>query len=264
MDNSNLMKRNLIIYSLGVLLVATLGGLVTASGNELGGLIFILSPILLATALRFFGGDGWKDAGLGLQLKQSWRWYLLALLAFPVSMALIVAAGMLLGVTTLNLAWPEFFTALLSGMAAQILPRLIFSAFEEWGWRGYMEPRLGALGVPDLQRHLTVGLVWGLWHFPLILSTDYTQVPYVVFLPAFLLGVTVQAVVYGQIRKASGTVWTAVLLHGIGNTVAWALLQGNLLTINSKMLAYFAPESLFSMLLWGGLGAYLLLRRRLQ
>ncbi len=84
---------------------------------------------------------------------------------------------------------------------AQFIPRMLFALAEEWGWRGYLEPRLTALHVPDVPRHLFVGVIWALWHFPLILSTDYTTMPYFIFLPLFVIGVVVAAIVYGQLRK---------------------------------------------------------------
>lgn len=62
MNQNNKTKRNVVIYVLGVLLLSTIGGVVTATGNEVGGLIFVISPILMMV-LRFFGGDGWQDAG---------------------------------------------------------------------------------------------------------------------------------------------------------------------------------------------------------
>ena len=37
---------------------------------------------------------------------------------------------------------------------------------EEWGWRGYLLPRLMPLG--KWKAYLLVGLIWGLWHAPLV------------------------------------------------------------------------------------------------
>lgn len=263
MNPNRKIKRNVVIYVIGVFLLATIGGVVTAVvKSDLGGLIFVLSPILMATALRFFGGDGWKDAGLGLKLQGHWGWYLFALLAYPVSMAIVILIGMLLGVTTLNVSWNAFLATFLANLGAQFIPRMLFAMFEEWGWRGYLEPRLVALKVHDLRRHLIVGFVWAFWHFPLIFSTDYTQVPLAIFLPMFVLGVMVSAIVYGQLRKTSGTVWTSVLMHGTANTVVWAIIQSDSLTFNNKMLAYIAPESFLIILLWGALSWWMLSRRK--
>jgi membrane protease YdiL (CAAX protease family) len=260
--DQNKIKRNVVIYIIGVFLLATIGGLVTAGGNEIGGLIFVISPIFMMALLRFFGGDGWQDAGLSLKLVENWRWYLFSLFAYPITMALVIALGVLFGVTQVNGNLSTLLPAFLAGFAAQLIPRMLFALFEEWGWRGYLEPRLVALNVPDLRRHLFVGFIWALWHFPLILSTNYTEIQYALFLPIFVIGVTLTALVYGQLRKASGTVWTAVLMHGFANAVAWGILQNNLVTFNNKLLANISPESIFMILLWGALGWWLLNRRK--
>ena len=256
-------KRNIAIYVIGVLLLAIVGGLLTmTTGSDVGGLLFIIGPILMMTLLRFGGGDGWQDAGLRLQLKEKWRWYVFSLLAYPVTIALVIVLGVILGVTTVAGDLNSLLAALMGGVVAQFIPRMLFAMAEEWGWRGYLEPRLAALHVPDVPRHLLVGVIWALWHFPLILSTDYTTIPYLIFLPMFMIGVVVAAIVYGQLRKKSGTVWTAVLLHGAGNTVAWAILQSNLVTIQDKVLANITPESVLVMILWSALGWWLLSSRK--
>jgi membrane protease YdiL (CAAX protease family) len=82
---------------------------------------------------------------------------------------------------------------------------------EEWGWRGYLLPQLLPLGQwPAL---LISGMLWGVWHAPLILmGFDYPQ--------HHLLGVlllTVFCVLIGTLlgwtRLATGSVWPAVFGH---------------------------------------------------
>lgn len=258
MYQNSKIKRNIAIYIIGVLSLSAIGGVVTASGNETGGVIFIIGPILMMLLLRFFGGDGWKDAGLSLNIKESWPWYLFSLFVYPIIITMVIVLGSVLGVTQINGNLSSLLSAFGAGFAAQFLPRMIFALFEEWGWRGYLEPRLVALGVPDVRRHLFVGTVWALWHFPLVLSTPYTEIPYALFFPLFMVAIILTAIVYGQLRKASGTVWTAVVMHGIGNAFGWAILQSNSLTFNNKLLANPAPEGIFSIAIIGFLAWRLL------
>jgi hypothetical protein len=236
--------------------------MVTASGNEIGGLIFIIGPILMMILLRFFGGDGWKDAGLSLNIKENWHWYLFSLLVYPIIMTMVIGLGVILGVTKVNGNLNSLLPVLIAGFTAQLIPRMIFAMFEEWGWRGYLEPRFVALGVPDTRRHLFVGAVWALWHFPLVLSTAYTEIPYAIFFPFFVVAVILTAVVYGQLRKVSETVWTSVVMHGVGNAFGWAILQNNLLTFNNKLFANPAPESILSIVIIGVLGWWMLYKRK--
>ncbi len=262
MNQNNKIKRNVVIYVIGVLFLATIGGVVTATVSEAGGLIFIISPILMMVLLRFFGDDGWKDAELGLKLKESWCWYLFSLFVYPITITIVIVLGVIFGMTTVNGNLNTLLPPFIAGIATQLIPRMLFAMFEEWGWRGYLEPRLATLDVPDLRRHLFVGLIWAVWHFPLILSTDYTEIHYAIFFPVFVIGVMITAIVYGQLRKASGTVWTSVLMHGVANTVLWAIIQNDLMTFNNKLLANPAPDSILMILLWGALGWWMLYRRK--
>ena len=102
MNQNRNIKRNIVIYVIGVLFLATIGGVITASGNEIGGLIFIVSPMLMMVLLRFFGGDGWKDAGLRPNIKESWQWYLFSLFVYPIVMTMVIMLGVMSGVTQMN------------------------------------------------------------------------------------------------------------------------------------------------------------------
>jgi len=55
-------------------------------------------------------------------------------------------------------------------------------------------------------------------------------------------------------KVAQVTKWTSVLMHGVGNAVAWALIQNDLVTIEYKVLANIAPEGVFMMVLWAVMG----------
>ncbi len=86
-----------------------------------------------------------------------------------------------------------------------------FTFGEEWGWRGYLLPRLLPLGQwPAL---LISGAIWGLWHAPIILlGFNYPEHP---VLGVFLM--TIFCMIFGTIlgwtRLATGSVWPAVLGH---------------------------------------------------
>lgn len=257
-----LSSRNIIIFYIGTLLLSVGGGLIMASGQGAGGLLFILSPLIMVLVVRILLGDGWKDAGLKWNLKQSWRWYLLALFLYFLVFPLIIGVSVLFGFTTLNMTVAEFLPIFLTGMAVQFVPRMIYSLSEEWGWRGYLEPRLEQLGFDDVQRHVAVGVLWGIWHFPLIMSSEYTTVPLIIFLPLFVLGTIMLAFVFGQMRKASGSVWPAVLLHGIANTMGYAILEGNFITYNNEIMGNIAPGGILIVIIFGFISFWIMRRRR--
>jgi len=242
--------RNVIIFYAGALLLAVAGCLIALSGQDIGLLLFVLSPIIMVLVVRWPLGDGWKDAGLALRLAGSWRWYLFALLLYPVVYVLAIAANVLLGWSRLGAPAAFLLPALLGGFAAQLLPRMAYALFEEWGWRGYLEPRFSLLGIPPLRRHLIVGALWGIWHFPLILWTPYTTSPMALFLPLFMVGILLMALIYGRMRSSSQTVWPAVLMHGMGNALGFSIIQGKLLAYDSDVLGHIFTGSLMMSLLY--------------
>lgn len=254
-------RRHLVVYYVGALLLAIAGGLLMAAGQEAGGLLFILGPLLMVLVVRLPLRDGWADAGLRPNLRAAWPWYLFALLLYPLLFLLVIALNALLGFTTLTVPLVEWLPLLLAVTAAQLLPRMLFSLSEEFGWRGYMEPRLALLGMTDLPRHVLVGLLWGVWHFPLILGTDYTSVPLWIFLPLFLAATIFLAIIFGQMRKGSGSVWPPVLMHGMGNALGFALLEGRLIGFENELFGNIIPGALTITLAYG-LIAWLVMRRR--
>ena len=260
-ENKHTVRRNIIIFYIGALLLSIIGGVIMAAGQEAGGLLFILSPLLMVLVVRFLLGDGWKDAGLRLNIKREWRWYLFGLLLYPILFPLVIGINMLLGFTTMTMTVTEFLPILLAGFVVQLVPRMFFAMSEEWGWRGYLEPRLALLGIADLRRHILLGVLWGVWHFPLILSTDYTTTPYLIFLPIFLIGTIFLAIIFGQMRRSSDSVWPEVLMHGMGNALGFALIDGNLIAFNNELAGNIVPGSITITILYG-LIAWLIWRRR--
>jgi membrane protease YdiL (CAAX protease family) len=255
-------KRNVIAFLIGTYLLSALGGLMIYKNNSLGGLVFVISPIAMAVFLRLFAGDGWKNAGLKLHVRSNGFLYALSLLAYPLTFLLAVLLGSIGGFTAITIGPEMFLTLLTAGAIAQFIPRMLYALFEEFGWRGYLEPQLSELNIPSLKRHALVGLAWAIWHFPLILATPYTKIPLPIFLPIFTLGLMVASITYGQIRKATQSVWPAVLMHGVANTIAWSILDKQLISFNNKLMVNISPEGLITIVLWTALGVWLMKRQK--
>jgi hypothetical protein len=75
------------------------------------------------------------------------------------------AAGMKVpAMPPLGIVWAAvFFATLILGPFINGL----FGFGEELGWRGYLLPKLLPLGKP--RAYVLLGIVWGLWHLPLVL-----------------------------------------------------------------------------------------------
>lgn len=73
------------------------------------------------------------------------------------------------GADTTGMPPPALLLAvlLLASLFAAPLVNSLFAFGEEFGWRGYLLPKLMPLGKP--RAYTLLGVVWGLWHAPLIL-----------------------------------------------------------------------------------------------
>jgi membrane protease YdiL (CAAX protease family) len=192
------------------------------------------------------------------------RWYALSILIYPVTIALVLILGLLLGSTHL-----ERFTAteLLTAMGPAIIIYFLFAFFEEIGWRGYLTPKVAAIndGLPG---YVLIGVVWASWHFPYMQQLwGHTAESLTTLLPRFVLGTVIMAVFYGEIRLRTGSVWPAVLMHGIGNVLSNTLfssLNGEpfvTLVPGREWLGSFGIEGVLMIMLFALLGGILYLRR---
>jgi membrane protease YdiL (CAAX protease family) len=91
---------------------------------------------------------------------------------------------------------------------------------EEIGWRGFLYPRLRAK-LGDTLAVLAVGVIWGVWHAPLLLlGYNYpTLAPgwRLVWMSVFCIELTA---ILAWVRQRSRSVWPAAIGHGTVNA-AW-------------------------------------------
>jgi membrane protease YdiL (CAAX protease family) len=93
---------------------------------------------------------------------------------------------------------------------------------EEFGWRGYLLPKLMPLG--GRTAILLSGLIWGVWHWPIILmgynyGTEYFGAPFLGPLAMVWFTVVVGALL-SWVTIKSKSVWPAVIGHGALNGIA--------------------------------------------
>jgi membrane protease YdiL (CAAX protease family) len=112
----------------------------------------------------------------------------------------------------------RFSQSLLVLLVFGALDNCKFAAGEEIGWRGYMLTRLVDSGVPA--PILISGLVWGLWHAPLIVSGQYASGRYpMLSVCLFVLGIVAAGYVFAWLRFSSGSIWPCIWAHGAWNAV---------------------------------------------
>ena len=92
-----------------------------------------------------------------------------------------------------------------------------FAAGEEIGWRGFLVPQLYKL-TNFTKTCLITGIIWSVWHFPLIISGVYlAKMPLDSQLLLLVVTVTAMTFPISWIRLKSGSVWPAVLFHASHN-----------------------------------------------
>jgi membrane protease YdiL (CAAX protease family) len=189
-------------------------------------------PFLVTVAIGTFGpsvaafiilGATEGRAGIGRLLRRMvlWRvglrWYLFALLGIPVMLVL--------GAVVLPGALASFQgVAPLDPLALLGLFGLFVFVFflggplgEEPGWRGFALPRLQRLHGP-LVGSLILGLIWGLWHLPLVFIPAWGLSPTFLNIVIYVLAALSFTIVFTWVfNNTRGSVLMAILLHASNN-----------------------------------------------
>jgi membrane protease YdiL (CAAX protease family) len=178
--------------------------------------------------------EGFADAGLGLHLDK-WRYYLVAWFMPFAIIAFIVVSAPLLGFggpdTSLKHAevHPNLPAALSHYVAYVTLAGVAFTALiatpvlfgEEFGWRGYLQLRLFP-GRPTLAAIVT-GIIWGLWHLPIILRGYEFPGDQSIAIIVFCGGAVLISIIFGWLREKSGSIWVTSLAHSATNAIGGSL-----------------------------------------
>jgi hypothetical protein len=211
----------------------------------------------------------------GLRFGTSWKPYVVTAVVIPLCFLVTYLFTWLLGLGSPDVQLQSFFAMIAAtGVdmstappAPLLLSVLFFSSLlvspffnsilgfgEEWGWRGFLLPRLMPLG--KWKAYLSLGVIWGLWHAPLIaIGFNYPGYPLLgILLMIFLttaIGVYINELtlhykssilagwVHGVFNSQSYGIWRALLfpntnpiLGGITGLVGvFVIFAGGLLTM---------------------------------
>ncbi|MEO1772483.1 CPBP family intramembrane glutamic endopeptidase [Candidatus Enterococcus ferrettii] len=101
---------------------------------------------------------------------------------------------------------------------------LITAMGEEIGWRGFLLPKLNDL-FGMRKASLLSGLIWALWHYPILFSGYVSQIPLWYQLTTYTLLVFALSFIMAFLRLRSNSVWPAILLHASHNLLCQLILD---------------------------------------
>ena len=134
--------------------------------------------------------------------KTAAKWFILSVIGIPILAFLAILTSLSFDLSRFGLR------------TTQLMPQIILIVFiaigEEYGWRGYLLPRLiKKLNV--FYSSILLGLIWGLWHFPayLIGKGVPLELDFLVFLLWIVLGTLFISWIYYYTRS----VLTSILAH---------------------------------------------------
>lgn len=223
-DTRRRARRGLAVYfAIVVVLSAAIEGFVIRNPHLDGSIAgLMLVPALASVVARLALREGFADVSFRLGGRRGGRAIGIALV-FPV----------IVGLFAYGIAWttglarfdPSPVGALIAPFVVGVAVSLVVVSGEEIGWRGYMLTRLIDAGVP--RPVLVSGLVWGLWHVPLVLAGVYAAGPSPVLSAALIMvAITSFGYVIARLRLETGSVWPAVALHAAWNSVIQGPFDG--------------------------------------
>lgn len=195
----------------------------------------------LATVItiRFITREGFSITNLRFG---SWKPYLLSLVVIPACFIVTYGLTWLFGLGRPDWELTYFYNLVSSAgggyaefpPAGQIFAALFMASLfagpvmngvvamgEEFGWRGYLLPKPLPLGKP--RAYLLLGIIWGLWHAPLILvGFDYPG--YTILGLVAMMGMTTALGLYMNeftLRYRSSIL--AGWIHGVFNAQAYGI-----------------------------------------
>jgi uncharacterized protein len=213
------------------------------SGGQPGASLVMFPVIVIAVGLAGLGMTAVTEGRQGLQRLRArmthWRlgrWWLV-LLVPPVGMLPLLTAMQMF----VSPSYAPHF--LVFGIAAGILAGLL----EEMGWTGFAFPRMSArLGA--LAGALVLGVLWALWHFPVVDSLGAASPhgsAWPLFFGAFAAVLVSTRVLIAWLYANTGSVLGAQLMHAT-STGSLVVLSPSAVSSEQEALWYLA----YAVLLW--------------
>lgn len=198
---------------------------------ELG---FLLSPIIAALGMVRIGSSP-EGPGMFLRsrfiVKSPIQWYLISILFFPV--ILFVAAVVLLFSGESIPIESDNLILLINLFTLGLIASLI----ETYGWRGYLQEALQGTHSMVIAS-IIVGIIWGLWHAPLLLieGGQLEEIPFGMYM-VLIIGISI---IFGWwYNSTDGSVVQVLLMH-LGFNASFGIVAIALIENDGGIIRFLA------------------------
>jgi membrane protease YdiL (CAAX protease family) len=273
-------KKVAVFYGLTMLFAGVFDAFVLHAGKmDAGNLLYVTgamwSPALAAFATKAAFGESVRDLPWRFgPAKYAWLGYLIPIAyALPVYLFVWVTGlgpfnSSLLSQVAKDFGWETFppklvlllfvvLTATLGmvGKASRALG-------EEIGWRGFLVPELAkVVGFPAIG--LISGIMWAVYHYPVLLFADYNAgTPAWFGLTCFTIGVIAESYILAWLVLRARSLWPAAILHASHNLFIQSIFTP--LTQDSGRTKYIIDEFGVGLVITAVIGAAIVWRKRNQ
>lgn len=119
---------------------------------------------------------------------------------------------------------------------------------EELGWRGYLQIELNKR-FSVLKSSLFVGMIWGVWHFPLWFISGFQGANLLLYIVFFMVGLVSFSVIIGYIYTLGGNLLYPILLHQMLNFTGRLLDVDELIVLGGSSAVYVVIAFVIGILL---------------
>jgi len=138
----------------------------------------------------------------------------------------------------------------LAFVPAALFSNILFTAIqgasgEESGWRAYLMPEMESR-YGFVRGNLILGLVWSFWHLPLwFVSTNYSGLFLLIYILAFIIGLTSFSMVMGVCMKESNNLLLAFWMHFLFNFTLTFFTGQDVYLLSSLAVLYTLAAVIF-------------------
>lgn len=199
-------KKEIIIFSVIVIALSSVICFISYKlDNPNVSILTVFSPSIVALIITAIANG--KKGLYELFVKQTVKkigikWFLISLIGFPVLASLAMLTSLGFDISRFDLRTTQ--------LLPQIVIIVLIAIGEEYGWRGFLLPRLMDK-FNLLYSSVILGLIWGFWHFPAYLIE--TGVPLRMDFIVFLLWVIMGTLFISWIYYYTRSVLTSILAH---------------------------------------------------